>query len=87
MLKQILVGMVMAGAVIGCLEMSPAQVAASVQTAQCEDFIRVMKNERDKGTGCVDARKAAQAAEPLCVLTFVCPGEGDAGTADAEGAE
>lgn len=76
--KLLFVGMCIG--VVACLEMSPAQIAASVQTAQCEDFIRVFKAERDRDSACVDARKKAQAAEPMCVLTFTCPGEsGDAG--------
>jgi hypothetical protein len=60
----------------GCpLEMSPAQTAAGVQTAQCERFLAVFKDGHAKGYTCDQARRDAQKAEPMCVLSFECPGD------------
>lgn len=59
----------------GCPGMSPAQTAAGIQSAQCEHFLVVFKAGHEKGYNCDQARKDARKAEPLCVLTFECPGD------------
>lgn len=59
----------------GCLGMSPAQTAAAVQTTQCERYVAVLKAGKDADMSCVDARAAAEKAEPLCSVSIKCPGE------------
>jgi hypothetical protein len=71
---------------VACLEMSPAQIAAGVQSSQCEGYLRAFKKGHAAGLSCPAARAAAEKAEPLCALTFDCPAAKDAGTdADLDG--
>ena len=60
-------------AIAGCLEMSPAQVAAAGQTAQCERFVGRIKKGLESGEPCVGALAAAKKENPLCDLDLKCP--------------
>ncbi len=57
---------------------SPAQVAETTATLQCEDFLRVLRKAKADGLTCEEGKAKAEAAEPHCDLAFSCPAH-DAG--------